>query len=126
MNAIVENMPFILLCLAMIAVVISCFYSLVTMPSQKRQKMLEEWLKIAVTEAEKQFGGETGQLKLRWVYEKAVETFPWLIRMMDFDVFSLYVDAALIWMRKQMEENIAFRNYVGGYNENISAGNKPN
>ena len=126
MNAIVENMPFILLCLAMIAVVISCFYSLVTMPSQKRQKMLEEWLKIFVTEAEKKFGGDTGQLKLRWVYEKAVETFPWLIRMMDFDVFSLYVDAALIWMRKQMEENIAFRNYVGGYNENISEGNKPN
>lgn len=119
-------MPFILLCLAMLAVVISCFYSLVTMPSHKRQKMLEEWLKIAVTEAEKQFGGETGQLKLRWVYEKAVETFPWLIRMMDFDVFSLYVDAALIWMRKQMEDNIAFRNYVGGYNENISEGNKSN
>jgi hypothetical protein len=126
MKTIVENMPFILLCLAMLAVVISCFYSLVTMPSQKRKNMLEEWLKIFVTEAEKKYGGKTGQLKLRWVYEKAVETFPWLIKMMDFDVFSLYVDAALIWMRKQMEENIAFRNYVGGYDENISAGNKPN
>ena len=114
MNAIIENMPFILLCLAMLAVVISCVYSFCTMPSQKRKKMLEEWLKIFVTEAEKKYGGQTGQLKLRWVYEKAVETFPWLIKMMDFDVFSLYVDAALIWMRKQMEENIAFRNYVNG------------
>ena len=63
------------------------------------------WLVYAVTEAEAKFGGKTGKLKLRYVYDLAVEAFPVLAKMLPFSFFSWAVDSALLIMRGMIEDN---------------------
>lgn len=73
---------------------------------------LKEWLKFAVVEAEKYLGGGTGQLKLRYVYDLAVKQFPWLITLVSFELFGMWVDEALTWMKQQIEQNVKIDDYV--------------
>ena len=56
---------------------------------------LIEWLVDKVGDAEAYFGSETGQLKLRSVYNTFVLSRPILAVFISFDKFSGYVDAAL-------------------------------
>lgn len=83
------------------------------MAFNQRRKVLD-WLKYAVTEAEKQLGEKTGQLKLRQVYDWFVAKFPVLAAAVPFRVFSAWVDAALDTFRKWLEDNRNVANYVGG------------
>lgn len=71
-----------------------------------------EWLKFAVTEAEKLLGEKTGQLKLRQVYDWFVEKFPVVAAFLPFKIFSGWVDIALQTMRKWLEDNKQVLNYV--------------
>lgn len=86
------------------------------MAFNQHRKVLE-WLKYAVTEAEKQFGEKTGQLKLRQVYDWFVAKFPVLAAVVPFRVFSAWVDVALETMRRWLEDNRNVANYVGGDTE---------
>ena len=70
-----------------------------------------EWLIYAVTEAEKELGSGTGQLKLRAVYDKFLAKFPKLSVIVPFGYFSHLVDLALEEMRKMLE-NPAVKSYV--------------
>lgn len=72
---------------------------------EQKIEVLRNWLEWAVVEAEKKLGSKTGQLKLRYVYDMALKRFPWMDMLMSFEDFSLYVDEALEWMRKQMADN---------------------
>lgn len=65
----------------------------------------KNWLVYAVTEAEQKFGGKTGKLKLRYVYDLAVEAFPMLAKTLPFSFFSWAVDSALLIMRGMIEDN---------------------
>ena len=82
--------------------------------ASKEQKIanIKEWLKWAVTMAEKDLGSGTGQLKLRHVYDMAIKEFPWLIKLVAFSQFSLWVDEALEWMRQQLVDNKSVNNFV--------------
>lgn len=79
-----------------------------------QKKKVIEWLKYAVTEAEKLLGEKTGQLKLRQVYDWFVEVFPVVAAFLPFRVFSSWVDVALETMRKWLEDNQSVANYVEG------------
>lgn len=59
------------------------------------EQKVKNWLVWAVGEAEKQFGGGTGQLKLRSVYNEFVKLFPKLSLIITFNRFSFLVDEAL-------------------------------
>lgn len=59
------------------------------------EQKVKNWLVWAVGEAEKQFGGGTGQLKLRSVYNEFVKMFPKLSLIITFNRFSYLVDEAL-------------------------------
>lgn len=65
----------------------------------------KEWLLWAVTDAENFLGSGTGKLKLRYVYDKFCEKFPAVKYLLPFSVFSLWVDEALVLMRKEIEQN---------------------
>lgn len=80
-------------------------------PAEQLAKV-KEWLIYAVTEAEKQFGGGTGQIKLRYVYDLFVTKFPFLTSVVSFETFSKMVDDALITFRKMLEENKSIKAYV--------------
>lgn len=66
---------------------------------------LKEWLKWAVSQAERLLGSGTGELKLRLVYDMAVTAFPWVGRLVDFEDFSVWVDEALEWLGEQLEND---------------------
>lgn len=75
---------------------------------------VREWLLYAVTKAEKELGGGTGQIKLRYVYDMFVARFTWLARVISFEAFSIMVDEALERMKKMLESNKAMQTLVSG------------
>lgn len=109
MHEFIVNLPFICLVIALIICFLAVMYNFICLPPSGKKQALKEWLKWAVTVAEKEYGGKTGQLKLRYVWELALKQFPWLVRFVTFDEFSLYVDEALEWLRGQLESNEAMK-----------------
>ena len=83
------------------------------LPKEEQIKNVKAWLLYAVTEAEKELGSKTGALKLRLVYDRAVEKFTWLSTAVTFETFSGWVDEALEEMKKMLRDNTAVANYVG-------------
>lgn len=84
---------------------------IVYMVVNQKSKIME-WLKYAVVEAEKFFGGGTGQLKLRQVYEWFCTQFPIIAAIVPFKVFSAWVDIALETMKEWLEHNGRIAMYV--------------
>lgn len=68
-------------------------------------KNLIEWLVDKVGDAEAYFGSETGQLKLRSVYNVFVQNRPVLAFFISFDKFKNYVDAALKKFEQMLSDN---------------------
>lgn len=85
---------------------------LFNLDKNKRIEVLKEWLLLAVVQAEKELGGGTGQVKLRYVYNLFIEKFTWLSRILSFDVFSMLVDESLDKMRAMLESNEELQNYI--------------
>ena len=73
---------------------------------------VKEWLLWAVTQAEQFLGSGTGALKLRYVYDLAVEAFSPIKYLVPFSVFSLWVDEALELMKEQIQKNPNIRKFV--------------
>ena len=109
---IMSNWLTIILSIAALAVFVVKVVQFVRSPSNKQIENLKEWLKLAVTEAEAALGSGTGQLKLRDVYDMAVEKFPWVGEFITFETFSTWVDEALEWMNNQLESNEKVKAYV--------------
>ena len=83
-------------------------------PTSEKIFKFKEWLLFAVSQAEKELGGGgTGPLKLRWVYDKALEQFPALTIALSFDEFCKYVDEALDKFRELLSSNEQVQKYVG-------------
>ena len=114
MGWILDNWFMVITLLAVILAVASMLVQFAGRPNSEQLLALSEWLKYAVTEAEKQLGSGTGQLKLRYVWNMAIERFDWLDRVMEFEKFAYYVDLALVWMREQLEKNANIGTYVEG------------
>lgn len=105
--------PQIIVALIIIAIAAgSGAYYFIKLPNDKKIANIKEWLKYAVVEAEKALGSKTGQLKLRMVYDMAVKQFSWIVTLIPFETFSVWVDEALEWMNKQLEENEATQAYI--------------
>lgn len=90
------------------------------LPTDEQLAKVREWLLWAVTEAEKSLGGGTGKLKLRQVYDMFVVRFPWLVKIIPFEMFSVLVDDALEEMREMLKNNMEVKNYVEGVEANGS------
>lgn len=114
MKYIVENWFVIVGLIAVCAAGGYAVYVFVRMPSDKQLNKVREWLLYAVTKAEKELGGGTGQIKLRYVYDMFIARFAWLARVISFEVFSMMVDEALERMKKMLESNKAMQTLVSG------------
>lgn len=119
MNVLVDNWYVIVLIIVAIAAIAGDVYAFVKLNPTEQKKKVQEWLLIAVIEAEKALGGGTGQLKLRKVYEMFTQTFPWLVKVISFNEFSAMVDVALIKMRDILEKNEKVAAYIAAGN-NVS------
>lgn len=114
MNFIINNWYIILALAAVLGMAAWYVYRYFNLPSEAQLAKVREWLLWAVTEAEKELGGGTGKLKLRQVYDLFVTRFPWLARVVPFDLFSSMVDDALEDMREMLKNNQAVKAHVNG------------
>lgn len=114
MEWFINNWYIVIALIVLVAFVASAIVYFFKLPTSTQIANLKEWLKFAVTEAERALGSGTGQLKLRLVYDMAVQNFPWLLKIVSFETFSEWVDEALEWMNKQLDTNNKIHNIVKG------------
>jgi len=114
LNFFIENWYFIVTAIVMVVMAGVICWNFFKLPTKEQIAKIKEWLLYAVTEAEKELGGGTGQLKLRQVYDLFVQRFPAVAAVISFDTFSLWVDEAL----EQMREMLAKNENVAAYVEN--------
>ena len=93
-----------------IVVVLVLFFGIYYTITNK--KKVKEWLKYAVTIAEKELGSGTGQIKLRQVYDMFIQRFPVFSKLVPFSTFSYWVDLALEFLREQLEKNSQIKDLV--------------
>ena len=106
----------ILIALAAVVVLGYIIYVFINMPKTSQIAKVKEWLLFAVMEAEKELGGGTGQLKLRYVYDMFIVKFPWLVKVVSFESFSGLVDEVLEKFKAILDTNKNVQNYVDGSN----------
>ena len=118
MKFLIDNWYIILAALAVLAAAGIAVYRYVKLPTPEQLEKVRQWLLKAVTEAERELGGGTGQLKLRTVYDAFLTKFPWLAPVVSFAKINELVDEAQEEMRKMLEKNKAVQAYVSGEAEN--------
>ena len=109
---IVENWPIIVAFISGIVVCLLVAVKFSKEPTEAKIDMIKEWLLYAVTLAEKELGGGTGQIKLRYVWDMFIKTFPTLAPLIPFDIFKALVDEALEEMRHLLQTNMDVLYYV--------------
>ena len=82
------------------------------LPTKEQIAKVKEVLLAWVVEAEKELGGGTGQIKLRYVYDLFVSRFPTVAKVIKFETFSLWVDEALDQMEDMLRSNKSLKEYV--------------
>lgn len=83
MTVFMENWYICSALMAVTAVIGVEIWRFLKLPTRVQIDKVKEWLLWAVTEAEKELGSGTGQLKLRQVYDLFVQRFP-VITKKDF------------------------------------------
>lgn len=109
MNPIITRTVMILVCVILAGV---AAYFFMKLPIGTQKKKIKEWLLWAVTQAEKELGSGTGQLKLRYVYDLFVNNFKFVSVILPFETFSKWVDEVLVDMKKLIATNTKVDEYV--------------
>lgn len=118
MKWIVDNWSLIIVILCAVAVAVVYVKKFMNLPHDEQIAKVKEWLLFAVIEAEKQYQGGTGALKLRAVYNEFCKIFPSLVPVISFELFSKLVDDALEEMKHLLQTNLNIAYYVeDGNNE---------
>ena len=112
MEWIANYWPLLVALVAVLAVVIFAIYKFAKQPRPEQLAKVREWLLYAVTAAQKEFGSGTGQIKLRYVYDKFLTKFPAFAPIISFELFSNLVDEALVKFKEILETNRKIQNYV--------------
>lgn len=105
----------IIIAIGIIGIVGAAAYALyyfMSLGKEKQLQIVREWLLLAVVEAEKALGSNTGQLKLRYVYDLFLSKFKYLSLIISFSQFSLLVDEALEIMRNMIANNKQVEQYI--------------
>lgn len=112
MEFIVNNWYLIVAFIAAVAAGAVIAVKFFKLPTSAQLAKVKEWLLYAVTMAEKELGGGTGKLKLRYVYDLFLTKFNWLAKVISFEKFSDLVDEALEEMKRLLESNNAVKEIV--------------
>lgn len=117
MQFFVENWYVIIALLALLTVIVIFAVRFFKKPTAEQLATVKEWLLYATTLAEKELGSGTGKLKLRYVYDMFVQKFPWVAKVLPFELFSEMVDESLDSMNDLLSSNAAVRLFVNGITE---------
>lgn len=113
MDWFIDNWYLVVGGVAILAAIIIAIIHFFKQPSSEQIEKVKEWLLYIVTVAERELGSGTGKLKLRYVYDKFVERFNWIAKVISFDKFSSLVDEALEEMKHLLESSKPVQQYVG-------------
>ena len=117
MKWLIDNWSFLVVMTCVFVGIVVYVHKFVNLPSNSQLVKVKQWLLFAVIEAEKQYQGGTGALKLRAVYNQFCQVFPSLVPVISFEIFSELVDEALEQMKHLLETNLDIAYYVEGENE---------
>ena len=106
MKWIIDNWSLLVVAVGVLVSILLYTKKFTSMPTEEQIKKVKEWLLYAVLEAEGEFGGGTGQLKLRYVYDLFLSKFPDIAKIITFEMFSKYVDEVLVEMRHLLDTNL--------------------
>ena len=109
---IVKNWYYLIILLAIVVVGVYLAVSFFKMPTNAQIAKVKEWLLYAVAKAEKELGGGTGKLKLRYVYDMFIAKFPYLVQVISFESFSDLVDEVLDKFKDILSANKAVQMYI--------------
>lgn len=112
MRTLLENWYIVFAIVAGLALLGYAVYLFINKPTTEKLNKVKEWLLFAVTKAEQELGGGTGQIKLRYVYDMFLVKFPYVAKVVSFESFSKLVDEALVKFRDMLSSNSAIQNYV--------------
>ncbi len=107
----------IIIAIAIISVVSIKLYVWFKKPTNEQMKKVQEWLVWAVAKAEEKLGSETGQLKLRYVYDMFISKFPGVSIFITFDTFKNMVDKALDEFNEMIKNNERLQTLFGPVKE---------
>lgn len=102
----------ILLIIIALLIFCVCIYFFLNLSKEKQMQIIKEWLLLAVIRAEKELGGGTGQIKLRFVYDLFLDKFKVISYIISFDQFSKLVDESLDIMKTMISNNKNVENYI--------------
>ena len=105
MEWLINNWYVIVAIIAGLAVIVAGIIAFLKLPLAAQKEHIKQWLLWAVSAAERNLGGGTGQLKLREVYDKFITKFPFVSKLISFETFSNLVDEALEEMRDMLNKN---------------------
>lgn len=115
-----NNWFYLVIIAAIIFVIARLIYQFFKDPSSIDLSKVQEWLLWAVMQAEKELGGGTGQLKLRYVYDMFIARFPAISKFLTFEAFSIMVDIALVKLNEMLQTNKKVQAYVYGVEQEES------
>ncbi len=118
MKLIIDNWHTLLMLLIFLVWLVVSIIRFKKMSSEERYQQIRGWLLQAVMFAEKEFGGGTGELKLSNVYAEFCKQLPWLAKIIPFQIFSDYVDDALLEMKELLEKNAKIASVIEVKEEN--------
>lgn len=107
-----ENLLIALIIIAGLCIAGIALIWFLRLSKQQQIEMLKQWLILAVTQAEKELGGGTGAVKLRYVYDLFIKRFKFLSKVITFEQFSALVDEALEVMRLMIQQNQNVAAYI--------------
>ena len=111
---LIETIDVLIGIVCLLSIGIFSIYKFIQLGKEQQLEKIQEWLLFAVTQAEKELGGNTGQLKLRMVYGQFIDKFRILAMLITFEEFSNMVDNALDIMRNMLSNNEAVKQLVEG------------
>lgn len=108
----IEDIAVVIGILAVVIVIGYAIYKFTKLEKSKQLEIMQEWLLLAVVQAEKELGGGTGQIKLRYVYDMFLSKFKFVSKIITFEQFSALVDIALIKMNDMLQSNKQIQEYI--------------
>ena len=112
MDWIINNWYVIVGAIVSILAIVIVIKNYLDLPNSTKLSKLREWLLYAVLKAEKELGGGTGQIKLRYVYDMFISKFKFLSIFINFDIFSKLVDEALVRMAELLKDNSSISDLI--------------
>lgn len=112
MDNVINNWYLYIATISVVILAAMTIHQFLKKPTMEQYNQVKEWILYAVIEAEKTLGSKTGQIKLRMVWDMFLERFPHISPFVTFEMFSSWVDNALVKMRNMIESNKAVAEYI--------------